>query len=160
MSDTSMPENLSLVRTDSSHPDFIPLVQQLDIYLAEKDGEEHAFYASYNTLDAIRHVIVLYHDDLPVACGAIKQFDSTSMEVKRMYTIPSHRGMGAASSVLNALEQWAKELDYTTVVLETGKRQPEAIALYEKAGYNRIPNYGQYAGMENSVCFEKRLLPI
>jgi putative acetyltransferase len=53
------------------------------------------------------------------------------------------------------LETWASELSFEKCILETGKRQPEAIRLYEKNGYKRIPNYGQYAQIENSVCFEK-----
>jgi GNAT superfamily N-acetyltransferase len=79
------------------------------------------------------------------------------MEVKRMYTLPEYRGKGIASIVLAELEKWAAELGYQKTVLETGKRQPEAIALYEKNNYRQIPNYGQYAGVENSVCFEKEL---
>ena len=74
-----------------------------------------------------------------------------------MFVLPEFRNKGLASMVLSALENWAKELGYQTCVLETGKKQPEAIALYEKAGYRQIPNYGQYAGIENSVCFEKKL---
>jgi GNAT superfamily N-acetyltransferase len=74
-----------------------------------------------------------------------------------MYTIPGARGKNYASALLKALEQWASELSYTTAVLETGKRQPDAIALYEKNGYRRIDNYGQYAGIENSICFSKAL---
>jgi GNAT superfamily N-acetyltransferase len=72
-----------------------------------------------------------------------------------MYTLPEMRGQGVAGQVLSALEDWACELGYEKCVLETGKKQPEAIRLYEKSGYRRIQNYGQYAGVENSVCFEK-----
>ncbi len=79
------------------------------------------------------------------------------MEVKRMYTVPTHRGKGLASQVLNELEKWAGELSYKSCLLETGIKQPEAIRLYQKNGYRIIPNYGQYAGVENSVCFEKHL---
>jgi putative acetyltransferase len=79
------------------------------------------------------------------------------MEVKRMYTSPESRGKGTAAQVLNELEKWAAELYCKKCVLETGKRQPEAIGLYQKGGYKIIPNYGQYAGIENSVCFEKEL---
>ncbi len=79
------------------------------------------------------------------------------MEVKRMYTSPESRGKGIASAVLKELEKWAAELSYKKCLLETGKKQPEAIALYLKSSYNIIPNYGQYAGVENSVCFEKKL---
>jgi len=79
------------------------------------------------------------------------------MEVKRMYVLPQHRGKGLATRILTGLESWAKELSYQKCILETGKRQPEAIALYTKNGYIVIPNYGQYKGIENSVCFEKVL---
>ena len=79
------------------------------------------------------------------------------MEVKRMYTLPEYRGKGLAAMVLSDLEKWASELAYKRCVLETGKRQPEAIKLYEKNGYQVTPNYGQYIGIENSVCFEKPL---
>jgi GNAT superfamily N-acetyltransferase len=77
------------------------------------------------------------------------------MEVKRMYVLPNNRGKGIATTLLWELEKWALELGYMKCVLETGKRQPEAISLYEKSGYQRIPNYGQYKGVENSICFEK-----
>lgn len=146
-----------LLRTDSGNSDFIKLVKQLDADLAERDGNEHTFYHQFNKIDMIKHAVVLYENDLPVGCGAIKEYIPGSMEVKRMYTIPSVRGKGVASKVLAALEAWAAELGYSNCVLETGKRQPEAIALYTKNGYSIIPNYGQYAGVENSVCFEKKL---
>lgn len=146
-----------LQRTDSSNSDFINLVRALDAELAQRDGTEHAFYAQYNKLDKIRYVVVAYQDGIPLACGAIKQFEPGTAEVKRMYTLPEHRGKGIAAAVLAELERWAAELGCHRCVLETGKRQPEAIALYGKSGYTLIPNYGQYAGVDNSVCFEKRV---
>ena len=146
---------LNIIRTNSDNKDFIALVAQLDKLLAELDGEEHAFYNSLNKIDKIKHVIVAYDDGKPVACGAIREFAPDAMEVKRMYTIPDYRGKGIAYTVLTELEKWAAELAYNRCVLETGKRQPEAIRLYQKTGYNIIPNYGQYINVENSVCFEK-----
>ena len=74
-----------------------------------------------------------------------------------MYTPPESRGKGVASKVLTELETWAAEMSYEKCILETGKKQPEAIGLYKKNGYMLIPNYGQYAEVENSVCFEKLL---
>lgn len=148
---------LKLLRTNSEHPDFIFLVAQLDAFLAELDGEEHAFYNSLNKIDKIKHVIVVYEDDKPVACGAIREFSPGTMEVKRMYTIPVHRGKGIATKVLAGLERWAEELSCQKCVLETGNRQPDAIELYKKNGYKLIPNYGKYVGIENSVCFEKKI---
>jgi putative acetyltransferase len=147
----------TLIRTDSTNEDFIKLVQQLDAELAIRDGNEHAFYHQFNKIDMIKHAIVAYENGEPVGCGAIKEFESNSMEVKRMFTQPEFRGKGVASNILKALETWAAELSYQKCILETGKRQPEAIALYTRSGYNIIPNYGQYAGIENSVCFEKNL---
>jgi len=145
------------VRTDSGNEDFIALVRQLDADLAERDGSDHSFYDQFNKITMIKHAIVLYEDDLAIACGAIKEFEPGSMEVKRMYTLPEHRGKGIAGKVLSELEIWSAELGYSKSVLETGKRQPEAINLYSKSGYLKIPNYGQYIGVENSVCFEKKL---
>jgi GNAT superfamily N-acetyltransferase len=148
---------IQITRTDSGSPAFQQLVKQLDADLAERDGTEHSFYHQFNKINALRFVIVAYEDEVPVSCGAIKALDETSMEVKRMYTLPGHRGKGLATLVLQSLEQWAKELSYKKCRLETGKRQPEAIQLYKKNGYMIIPNYGQYAGIDNSVCFEKAL---
>jgi GNAT superfamily N-acetyltransferase len=146
---------MNALRTDSTHPDFIDLVHSLDAYLARIDGEEHDYYHQYNKIDLLKNVIVIYDKDVAVGCGAIKAIDSERMEVKRMFTLPEYRGKGIASTVLSELENWAKALGYKYCVLETGKRMPDAIGLYQKAGYQIIENYGQYIGVENSVCFEK-----
>jgi putative acetyltransferase len=148
---------ISLIRTNSDNPDFISLVRLLDAELAERDGTNHSFYAQFNKIDKIKYVIVAYENDEPVSCGAIKEYSSGTMEVKRMYTLPEFRGKGIATKVLIELEKWAKELMYVKCILETGKKQPEAIALYKKNGYKLVPNYGQYIGVENSVCFEKEM---
>lgn len=148
---------MQILRTTSENIDFQNLVKKLDAYLAEIDGEDHAFYDQYNKIDLLKNCIVIFEDEKPVACGAIKAIDDNTMEVKRMFTLPDYRGKGFARTVLKELEIWAKELGYEKTVLETGKKQTEAVALYKKYGYAIIPNYGQYAGIENSVCFEKIL---
>lgn len=153
-----MANTINLLRTDSNHSGFKDLVRQLDAYLAVTDGEDHAFYDQFNKIDHIRHVVIAFSDNQPVGCGAIKEFSSTAAEVKRMFVIPEVRGRGIALSILSELEKWAVELGYAACVLETGSRQVEAIALYTKAGYSLIPNYGQYEGVENSLCFEKRVI--
>jgi len=148
---------IKIVRTNSDNRHFIELVKSLDADLAERDGNDHSFYNQFNKIDKIKYVIVAYENDKPIGCGAIKEYTSSSMEIKRMYTAPGSRGKGIASKVLSELEQWATELSYENCILETGKRQPEAIGLYEKNGYEPIPNYGPYVGIENSLCFEKKL---
>jgi GNAT superfamily N-acetyltransferase len=144
-------------RTDATHEDFCRLVAALDADLAIRDGAEHGFYAQYNKTDRIRHVVLAYQGDEAAGCGAVKEYAPGIMEVKRMYVPPAKRGMGIASGVLQELERWCREMHYKKCILETGKKQPEAIALYLKSGYAITANYGQYAGVENSVCFEKLL---
>lgn len=148
---------ITLRRTDSDDEDFKALVKLLDADLAIRDGADHGFYSQFNKIDKIRHAVVCYENGQAIGCGAIKAFSDEAMEVKRMYVSPEGRNKGIATRVLTELEDWAREMGYTKCVLETGKRQPEAIALYEKNGYRRTENYGQYVGVENSVCFEKNL---
>ena len=148
---------ISIERTTSENPNFKQLVVLLDEYLRITDGDEHAFYNQYNNIENLQEVVVAYSENLAVGCGAIKPYDSDTVEIKRMFVLPEARGQGVATKILSALEQWARELNYKKCILETGKRQPEAIALYSKTGYEVIPNYGQYQGMENSVCFLKQV---
>ena len=146
-----------IIRTTSENNDFVALVKELDADLAIRDGDEHSFYAQYNKIDSINYVLVMYEKDQPIGCGAIKEFEQGTVEVKRMYVCPEHRGKGLATKVLVELENWARELGYHKCILETGLKQPESIALYKKNNYQTISNYGQYIGVSNSVCFEKIL---
>ena len=146
---------IKIKRTNSDDQDFIDLVKNLDAELAERDGNDHPFYAQFNKIDKIKYVVVAYENSKPMGCGAIKEYASNTMEIKRMYTSPESRGKGIATKVLTELEIWATALSYEKCILETGKKQPEAIGLYKKNGYKLIPNYGQYAEIENSLCFEK-----
>lgn len=148
---------MKIKRTNSENKDFIKLVKQLDAYLKITDEDEHDFYNQFNSIDVLKEVVVIYDHHVPVGCGAIKKFTESSAEVKRMFVVSAKRGQGFAQKILTALEIWAKELGYKKCVLETGKRQVEAVKFYKKCGYKIIPNYGQYAAMENSICFEKEL---
>jgi len=148
---------IKLIRTDSRNKEFIGLVKLLDAELAIRDGDEHGFYAQYNKIDTLKQVVVAFIKEIPVGCGAIKHYDDSIMEVKRMYTAPQSRGKGVASAILSELEKWTAELGYKHCILETGIRQPEAIGLYSKYGYKLIPNYGQYADVADSRCFQKTI---
>lgn len=147
----------SISRTSSDDKAFQQLVIELDKELAIRDGDEHAFYDQFNKITTIKHVILVYEEDKAVGCGALKEYNADRMEIKRMYVPLDKRGQGIASLIVQALESWAKELGYSKCILETGVNQPEAIRLYKKNNYTIIPNYGQYAGMVNSVCFQKAL---
>ena len=144
-------------RCSSDNKNFKELVALLDADLALRDGDENAFYAQFNGIDALKNCVVLYLDKTLVACGAFKEFNEDSVEIKRMFVQPDFRGKGIASKALKVLEDWAKELNYSYAVLETGLRQPEAIALYKKNNYTVIDNYAPYEYMDNSVCFRKAL---
>lgn len=147
-----------MVRTDFQNPDFQALVKKLDAELSLRDGPDHDFYHQFNGIEGLNQVVMAYDGAISVACGAIKLFGADRMEIKRMFVLPQYRGQGAAQKVIRALEVWAWESGVTRCVLETGKRQPEAIAFYTKSGYIQIENYGPYRGIENSLCFEKSVM--
>jgi putative acetyltransferase len=146
-----------LIRTTSDNPDFEKLVVQLDAYLAILDGEDHAFYSQFNKSSLLKNALIYYIDENPIAIGAYKEYDAETAEMKRMFTLPEYRGKGIASKILNELEVWAKEENYKISLLETGILQEDAIYLYQKLGYKIIENFGQYAGVENSVCMMKKI---
>ena len=147
--------NINLLRTDSDNADFRALVALLDADLRIRDGAEHAFYAQFNKIDKIRHAVVAYQDEKAVGCGAFREYEPGVAEIKRMYVSEQMRGRGIAGMILAELESWAKELDFSECILETGVKQPEAIGLYKKHGYQTMPSYGQYLNVENSVCMRK-----
>jgi len=144
-------------RTTSDNIDFRKLVVLLDQFLALLDGDDHTFYAQFDKLDNINHVVVCYDENTAISCGAFKKFDADSVEIKRMFVHPDFRGKGVASAVLKELETWAGENHYSNCVLETGTNNPQAIALYHKSGYEIIPNYGQYENIDTSVCLKKSI---
>ena len=148
---------ITLLRTDSENSDFATLVSLLDNYLSVIDGEDHSFYAQYNKLDNIRHVVIAYQDGVAAGCGAIKPYTEDITEVKRMFVHPDHRRAGIAMKVLAELEEWARQLNFDSCILETGKQQLEAINLYQKMDYQVVENYGQYRGVDNSICMQKIL---
>lgn len=145
---------LSLVRTDSNNEDFQMLTRLFDDFLVEIDGDEKDFFAQYNQI-YINNVVVCYENKKPLGCGAFKEIEPKVAELKRMFILPEARGKGIATKVLTELEHWTKELDYDSCVLETSQKLENAIALYRKFGYKNISNYGQYIGVESSVCMKK-----
>ena len=149
--------SIQLKRTNSEDPDFALLVALLDEELVQRYGEVQNIYRQYNKIEHQPTVILAYNNDQPVGCGCIKPFEPATGEVKRMFVLKSQRGAGIGGAILRALEQWAIESGFQALVLETAARQPEAIHLYEKQGYHRIPNYGQYQNMPLSICMKKQL---
>jgi len=102
-------------------------------------------------------VLVRSEDGTAIGCGGLRQLDEVTGEVKRMYVTPESRGTGAADAVLDALEVHARKRGWTHLRLETGDRQPDAVGFYRRRGFERIPNFGSYAGVDYSLCFEREL---
>ena len=147
-----------LKRTDQNDPNFSALVKKLDEELAIRDGDDHAFYHQFNGVTTLNHVVVAFEKENAIGCGGFKQRSKTCVEIKRLYVAPSHRGQGAASQILRNLEHWARALNHLEIQLETGKAQVEALSFYPKMGYVVMPNFPPYEGVNNSICFRKRLV--
>ena len=141
----------------SDDTQFIELISALDGELNEKYGTQQKQYNEFNKLDYNSNVMIALDNGSPVGCGCFKVIDSETVEVKRMFVKLAYRGTGVAKSILLALHQLAIEKGFKKSVLETGIKQPEAIAFYVKNGYSKIENYGQYVGHTNSVCMMKIL---
>lgn len=150
--------NLRVVRANAEHKNYKSLVNLLDREIRKRDGTDFEFYSQFNSSVSISEVVLVYVHKLTLGCGTIKKFDGQTAEVKRMFTLPEARGKGVATLILDELKAWAKELGYEKLILETGKKYPEAISLYLKYGFKQTENYGPYAGVDESVCFEKHLV--
>ena len=152
-----MKDALKISKTTSENFDFITLIAALDKSLWERYPELKTNYWGNNILELNPNVVVIYLDENPVACGCFKKYDKNTIEIKRMFVLPESRGMGLAQNILRELELWAHDLGYSFSVLETLYKQKEAIALYQKTGYNIVDNYEPYVGLKNSICMQKQI---
>jgi putative acetyltransferase len=152
-----MPPSFEIARTDRDNPGFLALIEELDKDLWERYPNSQGAHTASNRIAAGASVVVCLADGQAVGCGCFRGHGTDLVELKRMYVKPSYRGRGLAQAVLGELEAWAREEGARAMILETGKNQSEAIRLYEKSGYLRIPNYGEYAGNSESICMSKPL---
>ncbi|OLZ58800.1 GNAT family N-acetyltransferase [Amycolatopsis keratiniphila] len=147
------------------HPDAVKLLAEAQLELAARYGSEDE-----TPMDAAQFAppkglfLAAYLDDVPVACGAWRAHDGPDplrpgdAEIKRMFVMASARGRGLARALLADLEWTAAEAGRLRMVLETGDKQPEAIALYESSGYREIPGFGYYKDEQGSICYGKSLV--
>jgi GNAT superfamily N-acetyltransferase len=143
--------------TDCSNADFIKLAKAHDAELEERYGGLRKQYEEYNGIDCFNDVVLVYEDGIPAACGASREFNVRTVELRRIFVVDAYRGRGLAKIVVEELEKLAARKGYKSAVLETGVMQPEAIEFYKQCGYETIPNYGPYVLNENSVCMKKEL---
>lgn len=101
--------------------------------------------------------VVATLDGEPVGCGALRRLDGATGELKRMFVAPEARRLGVGRGLLGELERHARALGLSRLVLETGVEQHEALAMYERAGFDRIPCFGEYERSKASICMGKAL---
>jgi len=148
---------VKLTPCDWSDPDAVALRAAQRVDIEARYGTPDSEPGPAPTADDITAFFLLRDGDEAVACGGLRAIDATSGEIKRMFVPTEHRGRGFSRIVLNGLEKHARSLGWNRLLLETGDRQPEAVGLYESAGYRRIPSFGHYAGSDLSLCFAKDL---
>ncbi|MGH8983485.1 MAG: GNAT family N-acetyltransferase [Acidimicrobiia bacterium] len=133
------------------------LAEDVRVRYGDDDGGEPEVGAFELSRPAGGTFLLARIEGRPVGCIGLRRFEDDVAEIRRMYVVPEARRRGVARALLGALEAQARRLGYRAIVLETGLRQPEAVALYESHGYTRIPNYGRWADSPLCVCLEKRL---
>ena len=144
-------------RTDGKDEDFIENCRLLDMDLNRRVGKiiKRDKYEKYNQLDEIQEAIVVYEDDKVIGGGAIRRYDDENIELKRVFVRPEYQGRGIGSRLVSLLMEWAVELGYKRMLLETGELLAESCAVYKKLGFKVIPNYGPYKDMPESLCMAK-----
>ena len=146
------------IKYSTSPPaDFIQLNKLLDDDYYQRFGEVALKYRPYNTLENIKDFFVAYDHGKPAGCACFRYFDKESAELKRVFILPEYRRQGIAHRLATACEKAAKSQGYRYMVLETGVEMTDAIALYQKLGYNFIDNYGDFAGDTICCCMKKSL---
>lgn len=151
--------DMDYVRTDGKNEDFIENCRLLDMDLDRRVGKQikREKYAKFNQLDEIREAIVVYDDGKPVGGGAIRRYDDETVELKRVFVHNEYQGQGIGSRLVSLLIEWAAQLGYRRMILETGELLAESCAVYRKLGFAVIPNYGPYADMPESLCMAKEI---
>lgn len=146
-------------RTNGKDKDFIENCRLLDMDLDRRVGKEikRDKYTKYNQLDEIQEAIVVYKDNKVIGGGAIRKYDDENIELKRIFVHTNYQGQGVGSKLVSLLIEWAIELGYQRMILETGELLVESCAVYKKLGFEIIPNYGPYINMPESLCMAKSL---
>ena len=151
-----MPPIITQERADT--PDAMALVEELETHLASLYPRESRH--GYSVEKLLRQGVlffVLRDGDVPAGCGGIQLYGSEYGELKRMYVRPQFRGRGFGKLLLAHLIALARQNGIGVVRLETGIHQQEAIALYERAGFERIGPFGEYREDPLSRCYQKRI---
>lgn len=149
--------NLEIVNVDSDNIYFKELIKLLDQDLNERYGKAQEKYNKFNKVDSIKDVVIILLERIPVACGAFKEYNNNTIELKRIFVRKENRGQGISKALISELEHLGRKNGYEYALLETGTKQHEAINLYKSSGYDVIENYEPFVGYEESICMKKAL---
>lgn len=176
--------SMEFVRTDGKNKDFMENCRLLDMDLDRRGGKriKRDKYSEYNKLDDIKEAIIIYEDGKLAGGGAIRKYYAdrypgggyyegaergkhavwevsaeNTVELKRIFVHPDYQGRGIGTELVSFLMEWARELGYRRMILETGELLAESCAVYQKLGFEVIPNYGPYADMPESLCMAREL---
>jgi len=147
-------------RSDILSPTARTLIEALNAELSGRYPEQGACHFrldAHEVADGQGAFLIAFRAGTPVGYGAVRRIETQTGEVKRMYVVPQERGRGVGRAILNAIQAEARALRVSRLVLETGIRQTEALALYQRAGFTRIAPFGDYVGSPLSVCLAKEL---
>ncbi len=146
-------------RTDGKNKDFVENCRLLDMDLDRRVGKKikREKYEKYNQLDEIQEAIVVYNDNKAVGGGAIRRYNNEDIELKRVFVHTKYQGQGIGTKLVSLLIEWAAELGYKRIILETGELLEESCYVYKKLGFKVIPNYGPYVDMPESLCMARDL---
>ncbi|MFC8074494.1 GNAT family N-acetyltransferase [Streptomyces sp. NPDC057307] len=162
---------MKIEQVEWDNPDAVALRACQRVEIAERYGTPDSEPGVPPSEADIAAFFVAYEDDgTAVGCGGLRALGADGGggaggdpgaggvgEIKRMYVAPASRGTGVASRVLLALEDWARDQGWSSLRLETGDAQPDAVRFYTRSGYEPIPAFGHYADSDNSLCFERPL---
>lgn len=151
-----MTHTISIKPANPSDEKVAAIIEELSINLYLRfgsDGKNSFTDWEYNNSKFV--FVIANLDNQIVGCGAIRPISDTIGEVKRMYS--KFPGKKIGQSILAFLEDKAKEIGYTDLILETRVKNQEAIQFYQKQGYKTIPNYGKYIDRPEAICLGKSL---
>ena len=150
---------MDFIRTDGINKDFIENCRLLDMDLDRRVGKKikRDKYTKFNQLDEINEAIVVYEGNRVIGGGGIRRYTDEIVELKRVFIHTEYQGQGIGTKLVSLLIEWAIELGYKRMILETGELLAESCAVYRKLGFQVIPNYGPYVNMPESLCMGKDL---
>lgn len=151
--------NIILKQTACGNEDFLTLCGELDTFLNIAIGGEdrREKYKKFNHEDTMDYVLVAYDSGCPVGCGALRKYSDEEIEIKRVFVRDAYRGKNIGGAVLEGLIAQAQKMGFRKMILETGEFLERSVRLYERYGFEKIENYGAYAGMEESLCMGREV---